>query len=63
MVWYAGGGGSAWQYAVTSRVSDFQMASKVFIEETDKNFKFITELYCSDFLDLGILRSLFVIGI
>ena len=50
---------------MTSRLASvtFKMASKVFIEETDKNFKFITELYCSDFLDLGILRSLFVIGI
>ena len=37
---------SACQYAVTSRVSDFtfKMASKVFIEETDKSFDFITEI-------------------
>ena len=35
---------SARQYDVTSRVSDFKMASKVFMEETDKNFDFITEI-------------------
>ena len=38
-LWY-----SPFQYDVTSRVSDFQMASKVFIEETDKNLDFITEI-------------------
>ena len=46
----SGGGGiskeicgqSACQYDVTSRVSDFQ--SKVFIEETEKNLDFITEI-------------------
>ena len=36
------GGQSACQYDVTSRVSDFQ--SKVFIEETEKNVDFITEI-------------------
>ena len=35
---------SAYQYDVTSGVSEFKMASKVFIEETDKNFYFITEI-------------------
>ena len=35
---------SACQYDVTSRVSDFQNGDKVFIEETDKNFDFITEI-------------------
>ena len=46
----SGGGGvskeicvqSACQYEVTSRVSDFQ--SKVFIEETEKNLDFLTEI-------------------
>ena len=54
----AGGGGGGWgevsptksvvqsacQCDVTSRVSNFQKASKVFIEEMDKNFDFITEI-------------------
>ena len=35
---------SAWQCDVTSRVSNVQKASKVFIEEMDKNFDFITEI-------------------
>ena len=35
---------STCQYDVTSRVSDFQNGDKVFIEETDKNFDFITEI-------------------
>ena len=36
---------SACQYDVTSRVSiTFKMASEVFIEETDKNFDFVTEI-------------------
>ena len=35
---------SACQYDVTSRVSDFQNGEQVFIEETDKNFDFITEI-------------------
>ena len=45
---------------MTSRLAlvTFKMASKVFIEETDKNFDFITGRYCSDFLDLEILRFL-----
>ena len=34
----------ACQCDVTSRVSNFQKASKVFIEEMDKNFDFITEI-------------------
>ena len=37
---------SACQYDVTSRVSDFQngeQSDQVIIEETDKNFDFITE--------------------
>ena len=55
--WVGGGGGgevsprksvlqSACQYDVTSRVNrvTFKMASKVCIEETDKNFDFITEI-------------------
>ena len=46
---------SACQYDVTSRVSDFQNGKKVFFEETDKNFEFITELTV---LDLEILRFL-----
>ena len=46
---------SACQYDVTSRVSDFQNGNKVFFEETDKNFEFITELTV---LDLEILRFL-----
>ena len=33
---------SACQYDITSRVSDFQ-SDQVLIEETDKNFDFITE--------------------
>ena len=36
----------------------FTMASKVFIEEMDKNFEFITELTVLIFLDLEILRFL-----
>ena len=37
---------------MTSRLASvtFKMASKVLIEEKDKNFDFITK-YCSDFLD------------
>ena len=44
---------------MTSRLASvtFKMASKVFIEETDKNFDFITEIPF-DFLDLEILRFL-----
>ena len=46
--------------SMTSRFASvtFKMASKVFIEETDKNFDFITEILF-DFLDLEILRFLF----
>ena len=47
---------SACQYDVTSASLTFEMASKVFIEETDKNFEFFKECY-SDFLDFEILRS------
>ena len=36
----------------------FEMGSKLFIEETDKNFELFKE-YCSDFLDFEILRSPF----
>ena len=35
---------SACQYDVTSRVSDFQNGEQSVIEETDKNFDFITEI-------------------
>ena len=40
---------------MTSRLMSvtFKLASKVFIEETDKNFDFIRK-YCSDLLDLEI---------
>ena len=48
---------SACQYDVTSRVSDFQLASKVSIEETDKN-SILSPKYRSDFLDLEILGFL-----
>ena len=41
---------------VWRRVS-FKMASKVFIEEVDKVSNF-SRIYCSDFLDLAMLRSL-----
>ena len=46
--------------SMMSRIASvtFKMASIVFIEETDKNFDFIKEIYCSDFLDLEILRFL-----
>ena len=45
--------------SMTSRLASvtFKMASKVFIEETDKYFDFITEILF-DFLDLEILRFL-----
>ena len=44
---------------MTSRLASvtFKITSKVFIEETDKKFDFITE-YRSFFLDLEILRFL-----
>ena len=35
---------SACQYDVTSLVGDFKMANKVFIEEMDENFEFITAM-------------------
>ena len=35
---------SASQYDVTSRVSNFQNGEQIFIEKTDKNFDFITEM-------------------
>ena len=35
---------SACQYDVTSRVSNFQNGEQIFIEKTDKNFDFITEM-------------------
>ena len=61
-----GGGevsGNLWYSPPASMMSrlasvTFKMASIVFIEETDKNFDFIKEIYCSDFLDLEILRFL-----
>ena len=43
---------------MTSRLAsvNFKMASKVFIEETDKNFEFYQgNTTCTDFLDLAIL--------
>ena len=44
-----GGGGNLWYSlpaSMTSRLASvtFKMASKVFIEETDKNFEFFTEI-------------------
>ena len=51
---------SACQYDVTSRVSDFQNGDKVFIEETDKNFDFITEIPFR-FLGFGDLKVSIVI--
>ena len=51
---------SACQYDITSRVSDFKMASKVFIEETDKNFDFITEILFR-FLGFGDFKVSIVI--
>ena len=45
---------------MTSRVASatLKMAGKVFIEETDKNSSILSRKYCSDFLDLEILRFL-----
>ena len=51
---------SACQYDVTSRVNDFQKASKVFIEETDKKFEFITEILFQ-FLGFGDFKVPIVI--
>ena len=44
---------------MTSRLASvtFKMASKVLIEESDK-ISILSRKYCSDFLDLGILRFL-----
>ena len=70
----AGGGGVGWgevsptksvvqsacQCDVTSRVSNFQKASKVFIEEMDKNFDFITEIPLR-FLGFGDFKVYIVI--
>ena len=63
-----GGGGSCLQgnlwdsppAGMTSRVASatLKMAGKVFIEETDKNSSILSRKYCSDFLDLEILRFL-----
>ena len=49
---------------MTSRLAlvTFKMASKVFIEETDINFKFITEILFR-FLGFGDFKILIVIGI
>ena len=51
----------AYQYDVTSRVSDFQNGGIVFIEETDKNFDFITEILFR-FLGFGDFKVSIVIG-
>ena len=51
---------STCQDYVTSRVSDFQMANKVFIEETDKNFDFIREILFR-FLGFGDFKGSIVI--
>ena len=59
MVWYAKGGPPG---NMTSRLASvtFKMASKVFIEETDKNFNFITEILFR-FLGFGDLKVSIVI--
>ena len=48
--------------SMTSRLASvtFKMASKVFIEETDKNFNFITEILCG-FLGFGDLKVSIII--
>ena len=51
---------SACQYDVTSASVTFKMASKVFIEETDKNFDFITEILFR-FLGFGDFKVSIVI--
>ena len=51
---------SACQYDVTSRVIDFQNNEKVFIEEKDKNFDFITEILLR-FLRFGDFKFSIVI--
>ena len=47
--------------SMTSRLASvtFKMASKVFIEETDKNFKFVTEILFR-FLGFGDFKVSFV---
>ena len=56
-VWYGGSPAS-----MTSRLASvtFKMASKVFIEETDKNFDFITEILFR-FLGFGDFKVSIVI--
>ena len=51
---------SACQYDVTLASVTFKMASKVFIEETDKNFDFITEIQFR-FLGFGDFKVSIVI--
>ena len=51
---------SACQYDVTSRVSNFQNGEQIFIEKTDKNFDFITEILFR-FLGFGDFRVSIVI--
>ena len=68
--WYRGGGdrclqGNLWYSppaSMTSRLASvtFKMASKVFIEETDKNFDFITEILFR-FLGFGDFKVSIVI--
>ena len=51
---------SACQYDVTSRVSDFQTGEQSVIEETDKNFDFITQILFR-FLEFGDFKVSIVI--
>ena len=51
---------SACQYDVTSRVSNFQNGEQIFIEKTDKNFDFITEILFR-FLGFGGFKVAIVI--
>ena len=71
MQWGGGGGGGVGKVSlrksvvqsachVTSRVSDFPNGSKVFIEETDQNFDFITEIPFQ-FLGFGDFKVFIVI--
>ena len=48
------------QHDVTSRVGDFKMANKVFIEEKDQNFEFITAILFR-FLESGDFKIPIVI--
>ena len=50
---------SACQYDVTSLVGDFTMANKVFIEEMDENFEFITAMLFRFFFFFRDPRNLF----